>query len=121
MREFFVENAQHWIQEYHLDGLRLDATHGLIDDSPRHVVAELAARVRAAASDRPLLLMAEDDRNLTSIVRPPEEGGWGLDAVWADDLHHHLRRHSAGDNDGYYEDFSGSTTDIKSPSLAAPV
>jgi maltooligosyltrehalose trehalohydrolase len=111
VREFLIENAQHWVQEYHLDGLRLDATHGLIDDSPRHFVAELAARLRAASPDRSLLL-AEDDRNLTSIVGPPEEGGWGLDAVWADDLHHHLRRHTAGDTDGYYQDFSGATTDI---------
>jgi len=112
VREFFIENALHWLHEYHIDGLRLDATHGLIDDSPRHLVAEIAARVRASIPDRTVLLIAEDDRNLATIVRPPEDGGWGLDAVWADDLHHHVRRLSAGDRDGYYEDYSSSLTDI---------
>ena len=112
VRDFFIENALHWLHEYHLDGLRLDATHGLLDGSPRHVVAELAARVRAAIRDRTILLIAEDDRNLAAIVRPPGDGGWGLDAVWADDFHHHTRRLSAGDRDGYYEDFSGTLADI---------
>ena len=112
VRAFFIENALHWLHEYHVDGLRLDATHGLIDDSPRHLVAEIAARARASIPDRTVLLIAEDDRNLATIVRPPEDGGWGLDAVWADDLHHHLRRLSAGDRDGYYEDYSGSLADI---------
>lgn len=112
VREFFIENALHWVHEYHLDGLRLDATHGLVDDSTRHFVAELTERVRTATPGRPLLLIAEDDRNLVTLVRPLDDGGWGLDAVWADDLHHHLRRHTAGDNDGYYADYSGATTDI---------
>ena len=112
VREFFIENALHWLHEYHLDGLRLDATHGLIDDSPRHFVAELASRARASLPERTILLMAEDERNLASIVRSEEEGGWGLDAVWADDFHHHVRRRTAGDRDGYYEDFSGTAVDI---------
>ena len=112
VREFFIENALHWLHEYHFDGLRLDATHGLIDDSPRHFAAELAGRARASVQDRSVLLIAEDDRNLPSIVRSPAEGGWGLDAVWADDFHHHLRRLSAGDRDGYYEDYSGVVADI---------
>jgi maltooligosyltrehalose trehalohydrolase len=84
----------------------------LIDDSPRHFVAELAARARAALPERTILLIAEDERNLAAIVRSQDGGGWGLDAVWADDLHHHLRRRAAGDSDGYYEDFSGSIADI---------
>jgi maltooligosyltrehalose trehalohydrolase len=112
VREFFIENALHWLHEYHFDGLRLDATHGLIDDSPRHFVAELAGRARASVPNRTTLLIAEDDRNLATIVRRQGEGGWGLDAVWADDFHHHIRRHAAGDRDGYYEDYSGTTGDI---------
>jgi maltooligosyltrehalose trehalohydrolase len=112
VRHFFTENALHWLHEYHFDGLRLDATHDLVDDSPRHFVAELSARVRASIPDRSVLLIAEDDRNMTAIVRAPGEGGWGLDAVWADDFHHHTRRLAAGDSDGYYEDFSGSVADI---------
>jgi maltooligosyltrehalose trehalohydrolase len=112
VREFFIENALHWLHEYHFDGLRLDATHGLIDDSPEHFAAELAARVRASLPHRRVLLVAEDERNLSTIVRPPEDGGWGLDAVWADDFHHQVRRLAAGDRDGYYEDFTGTIEDL---------
>lgn len=112
VREFFIENALHWLHEYHVDGLRLDAVHGLLDDSPRHFVGELAARVRASIPHRIVLLIAEDERNLAAIVRPPDDGGWGLDAVWADDFHHQVRRLAAGDSDGYYQDFSGSLADL---------
>jgi maltooligosyltrehalose trehalohydrolase len=111
VREFFVENAQHWVHEYHLDGLRLDACRALFDSSPRHLLAELQAQVREAAAPRPVLVIAEDSRNLASVVQPETEGGWGLDAVWADDLHHQLRVGLAGDRDGYYRDFTGSLED----------
>src|SRR5690606_19474462 len=110
--EFLVQNAVHWVREYHLDGLRLDATHALFDESPRHVLAEIAAAARAAAPDRRVLVIAEDHRNLASMVRPESLGGLGLDAVWADDLHHQLRRALAGDRDGYFRDFTGSAGDV---------
>ena len=112
VREFFIENALHWVHEYHVDGLRLDATHWLLDDSTPHFAADLAARVRESVTDRDVLLVAEDERNLAAIVRRPEDGGWGMDAVWADDFHHHVRRRSAGDRDGYYQDYSGSIADL---------
>ena len=112
VREFFFDNALHWIQEYHLDGLRLDATHALIDEGPKHFLEELGERVRAAVTDRTVLLIAEDDRNLAAIVTPQKDGGWGLDAVWADDFHHHVRRLTSGDADGYFQDFSGSPENI---------
>jgi maltooligosyltrehalose trehalohydrolase len=112
VREYFFENACHWLHEYHLDGLRLDATHALHDDGPRHFLAELTSRVRATLPGRNVLLIAEDHRNLAGMARPESEGGWGLDAVWADDFHHELRRGLAGDRDGYFKDFSGSTADI---------
>jgi maltooligosyltrehalose trehalohydrolase len=111
-RLFFIENALHWLHEYHFDGLRLDATHALMDDSPRHFLRELRDRVDASIPDRTVLLVAEDDRNLATIVRRPSEGGWGLDAVWADDFHHQARRLAAGDRDGYFQDFSGSAADL---------
>ncbi len=111
VRDFFVENAVRWLEEYHLDGLRLDATHALVDDGPRHLLAELQSRAREAVA-RPLLLIAEDHRNLASMLRPESEGGWGLDAVWADDFHHELRRALAGDHEGYYADFTGSAADV---------
>lgn len=112
VRAFFIDNALHWIHEYHLDGLRLDATHALVDESPRHFLAELADRVHGSVGDRPVLLVAEDHRNLAHMVRPSAEGGWGLDAVWADDFHHQVRRLTAGDHDGHYRDFTGTIADL---------
>ena len=112
VREFFIENALHWVHEYHMDGLRLDATHAIHDDSARHILAELTARVKASVAARHVHLIAEDHRNLATMVMPPEEFGWGLDAVWADDFHHQMRRLLAGDRDGYYRDFTGTTVDL---------
>lgn len=114
VRRFLIENAQHWVHEYHIDGLRLDATHDLVDDSPRHFVAELASAVRAARRDPPVCLVAEDDRNLAAIVQTAEQGGWNLDGVWADDFHHEVCRLLAGDDEGYYRDYSGATEAIAS-------
>ncbi|MBI3048523.1 MAG: malto-oligosyltrehalose trehalohydrolase [Acidobacteria bacterium] len=112
VRAFFVENALHWLHEYHVDGLRLDATHALADDSPRHFLAELAEQVRRSVTGREVLLITEDERNLVTIVRPTADGGWGLDAVWADDFHHQVRVMTAGDRDGYYADYSRSIADL---------
>jgi maltooligosyltrehalose trehalohydrolase len=110
VREFFIGNALHWLAEYHLDGLRLDATHAILDDGPVHVLGELAERAHAL---RPrALVIAEDDRNEARLVRPASDGGLGLDGVWADDLHHALRRRVAGDRDGYFADFTGSSEEI---------
>lgn len=112
VRRFFIENALHWIHEYHMDGIRLDATHAMQDDGPRHFLAELAECVHQAASGRRLHVIAEDHRNLAAMIAPPDQGGWGLDAVWADDFHHQMRRLLAGDREGYYRDFAGTTADI---------
>jgi len=112
VRAFFIENACHWVHEYHLDGLRLDATHALIDESPKPLVAELAGRVKATTAGRRVLVVAEDHRNLNDMLRPAEAGGWGLDGVWADDLHHQFRRRLAGDDEAYFRDFTGTTADI---------
>ncbi len=113
VRAFFIENALHWIHEYHIDGLRLDATHAIVDDSPTHFLKELAQTVHARGrTSRPALLIAEDDDNDHRIIRPADEGGYGLDAVWADDFHHQVRRLTAGDDDGYFRDFSGTPEDL---------
>jgi maltooligosyltrehalose trehalohydrolase len=97
----------HWLHEYHVDGFRLDATHALEDESPQHFLDELRAHVRDASPDA--LLIAEDERKAPELLRPPARGGWGLDAVWADDFHHHLRRLVAGDHEGYFARYSGTT------------
>ncbi len=112
VRDFFIANASHWVREYHMDGLRLDATHALLDESRDHFLAELARRVRAVVPDRQIVLIAEDHRNLAHIVRSEGAGGWGLDAVWADDFHHQVRRGLAGDCEGYYRDYSGAVADL---------
>lgn len=112
VREFFIENALHWVHEYHADGLRLDATHAIADESRRHFLAELAARVRESAAGRRVLVVAEDHRNLSRMLKSESDGGWDVDAVWADDFHHECRRLLAGDLDGYYRDFSGRTEDL---------
>jgi maltooligosyltrehalose trehalohydrolase len=114
VRRFFIENAIRWLEEYHFDGLRLDATERLIDESEPHLLAELTDEVRRAMDGcgREIQLIAEDHRNLAHIVRPVAQGGWGLDAVWADDFHHNIRRHLAGDDDGYFTDFPGHTEEL---------
>ncbi len=111
VRAFFVENALYWAHEFHVDALRLDATHAIIDESARPIPAEIAARVHETTRGR-TLVVAEDHRNLASMLRPAREGGWDLDAVWADDFHHVCRRFLAGDADGYFRDYSGSIDDI---------
>jgi len=110
VRGFLIENALHWIHEYHVDGLRLDATHALIDERPVHFLAELRERV-AAAAPRPVILIAEDERNLAAIAEPAPRG-YGLDAVWADDFHHQMRVALTGDRDGYFANFSGRADDL---------
>ena len=112
VQEFFIENALHWLHEYHIDGLRLDATHTLRDETPPHFLEVLAERIHDSAPGRWVPLIAEDYRNLNFMIRPREEGGWGLDGVWADDFHHQMRRLLAGDDEGYYRDYSGTTADL---------
>jgi len=112
VREFFIENARHWVHEYHIDGLRLDATFAIADDGPRHFLAELTERVRESRPGRRVLVVAEDHRNLNWMLKPEDDGGWGLDAVWADAFHHQCRRLLAGDSEGYYRDYSGRTDDV---------
>jgi maltooligosyltrehalose trehalohydrolase len=114
VRDYVCENALHWIREYHMDGLRLDATQVISDDSPRHIVAALAGAVRAHLQDykRQVHIIAEDSRNQAAILAPENAGGWELDGVWSDDFHHHVRHRLAGDTDGYYVDFDGSNESI---------
>ncbi|MBI4863728.1 MAG: malto-oligosyltrehalose trehalohydrolase [Candidatus Riflebacteria bacterium] len=113
VRDFFVHNALHWLHDYRVDGLRLDATHSIIDRSKRHILREIADRVRSTLpAGRSVLMIAEDSSNDEKLVRPRRRGGYGLDAVWADDLHHQIRVALAGDRDGYYIDYSGTVTDI---------
>lgn len=107
VRRFVIDNAAAWLADYRVDGLRLDAVHAIVDDSARHVLEELATEVDALSAHvrRPLTLIAETDLNDTRFVRPPDSGGYGLDAAWADEWHHALHAALTGDTTGYYEDF----------------
>jgi maltooligosyltrehalose trehalohydrolase len=108
VRRFIVENAIYWLREYHLDGLRLDAVQTIKDDSPQHIVAEIAARAHqfGAAAHRTIVVTVETDENQPRYVLPSQQGGYAADAIWSDDFHHALHVLLTGENRGYYQDFA---------------
>jgi malto-oligosyltrehalose trehalohydrolase len=113
VRDFFIHNALYWIEEFHLDGLRLDAVHAIIDDSPRHLLTELAERVRAAAPDRHVHLIVEDEGNhATRLARDAAGRPRPYTAQWNDDVHHVLHVAATGESSGYYADYAGDTTKL---------
>ncbi|HEY6084735.1 MAG TPA: malto-oligosyltrehalose trehalohydrolase, partial [Nitrospira sp.] len=114
VRDFVVQNACYWINEYRLDGLRLDAVHAIYDDSPVHILAELSQQARAAADGRSIILFAECESQLIQSIRPVEEGGWGLDGVWSDDFHHICRVALTGRSEAYYSDYRGTAQELLS-------
>ena len=109
VREFLIQNALHWLDNYRMDGLRLDATHAMFDSRPTHFLAELAQRCREFEREkgRRVLLIAESDRNAPRLVQPSALGGMGMDAVWSDDFHHSAHTLFTGEGDGYYMDYGG--------------
>lgn len=109
VRSFVIDNALMWLRDYGFDGLRLDAVHAIYDSRARHLLEELSQRVRGLeeTENRPLVLIAESDLNDPRMVRPTEIGGYGLDAHWADELHHTIHVFLTGENNGYYSDFGG--------------
>ena len=108
VRRLLLDNALHWLREYRFDGLRLDATHAIHDHSETHWLAELSAAVDALDGP-PRLLIAEDDRNDARLLLPRAAGGYGLDAVWADDLHHQFHVLLTGEIYGYYAPFGATS------------
>ena len=107
VREFIIHNALMWFAEFHIDALRLDAVHALHDRSEPHLLAELSCRVDELSIDlgRPLTLIAESDLNDPVMITPRDEGGYGLDGQWDDDVHHALHAAITGERQGYYVDF----------------
>jgi maltooligosyltrehalose trehalohydrolase len=113
VRKLAIDNARYWLDEYHADGLRLDATHAIFDRSERHVLAELTQTVRGSLSPgRQIVLIAETGENDVRYLKSVDEGGFGFDAVYADDFHHALRRYLAGDHEGYYADYAGTLEEV---------
>jgi maltooligosyltrehalose trehalohydrolase len=112
VRAFFVENAGYWIDEYHFDGLRLDATQSIHDASPRHVIVDFGERARAAAGKRSIVLVSENEPQLTDLIRPIDGGGYGLDALWNDDFHHSARVALTGRAEAYYSSTHGTPQEL---------
>jgi maltooligosyltrehalose trehalohydrolase len=107
VRSYILDNAEMWLRDYHVDGLRLDAVHALVDPSPVHLLAELSSRVDELSLElrRPLTLIAESDLNDPIVFTRRQAGGHGLDAQWSDDFHHALHVALTGETTGYYNDF----------------
>jgi maltooligosyltrehalose trehalohydrolase len=112
VREFFIGNAGYWIDEYHFDGLRIDATQQIFDRSPEYIVAAIGRRVREAAGDRTTFVTAENEPQLARLVRPLDKGGYGLDAIWNDDFHHSAKVALTGRREAYYSDYSGRAVEF---------
>lgn len=109
VRRFFVDNALSWLRDYHVDGLRLDAVHAIVDTSAVHLLEQIGLEVEelSAAVGRPLWLIAESDLNDPRVINRREVGGYGMDAQWSDDFHHALHAVLTGEKAGYYADFGG--------------
>ena len=112
VREFFIANAGYWIDEFHIDGLRIDAVHAIVDDSSDHILAAICRRVREAAAGRKTLVVAENEHQDPRLLRPIEQGGYGLDAAWNDDFHHAARVAMTGHAEYYYSDYQGTPQEL---------
>jgi maltooligosyltrehalose trehalohydrolase len=113
VREFFATNAAYWIDEFHLDGLRLDATHSIVDDSPdEHILAVISRAARRSAGSRSIVLVSENEKQEAHQARQTDRGGCGLDMLWNDDFHHSARVALTGRNVGYYSDYRGSPQEL---------
>jgi maltooligosyltrehalose trehalohydrolase len=114
VRDFFLTNAAYWIDEFHLDGLRLDATQSMYDASPDPITAAITRRVREAARGRSTLVIAENEPQDARLLRPPGKGGFGLDAAWNDDFHHSARVAAVGRTEAYLSDYRGTPQELVS-------
>jgi len=108
VRDHFIQNASYWIDEYHLDGLRLDAVQGIHDDSSEHVVAAVTTAARQAARDRSIIVVVENERQESFTMHAPSDGGYGVDAAWNDDFHHSAYVVLTGRSEAYFSDHRGT-------------
>jgi maltooligosyltrehalose trehalohydrolase len=117
VREFVLANAGYWVDEFHLDGLRVDATQALFDEaetSARHIVAEIAGRIRGGADGRRALVVGESEPQRAGLLRPVDRGGYGYDMLWSDDFHHVGVVAATGTREGYYHDYLGTPQEFVS-------
>src|SRR5438477_7858545 len=107
MREFFIAYARYWIEEFHFDWFRFDATQSIHDKSDEYIVGAIGRAARQAAREREVVLVAENERQETKLVRPQADGGDDLDGLWNDDWHHTAMVALTGRNEAYYSDYTG--------------
>src|SRR5947207_9047693 len=107
VREFFITNARYWIEEFHFDGFRFDATQSIFDSSEEYIIGTIGRAARAAAGERSIVLFAENERQEAKMVRTREQGGDDLDGLWNDDWHHAAIVALTGRNEAYYSDYTG--------------
>jgi maltooligosyltrehalose trehalohydrolase len=112
VRDFYTANAAYWIDEFHLDGLRLDATQSIHDSSSEHVIAAITRSAREAAGRRSLYIVAENEPQHMVIVRSRSEGGYGADSLWNDDFHHSAMVALTGRSEAYYTDYRGRPQEL---------
>jgi maltooligosyltrehalose trehalohydrolase len=107
VRDYFIANAGYWMEEFHFDGFRFDATQNIYDHSPDHILAAIAREVRTVAKGRETILVGENEPQHVKLVQSPERGGYGFDALWNDDFHHSAMVAMTGRNEAYYTDYLG--------------
>jgi maltooligosyltrehalose trehalohydrolase len=112
VREFFITNGCYWIDEFHFDGFRFDATQNIVDSSSEYLVGAIGRAARLAAGDRSIILVAENEPQDTKLVRPRSEGGDDLDGLWNDDLHHSALVALTGCHEAYYSDYRGRPQEL---------
>ena len=114
VREFVTANARYWIEEFHLDGLRLDATQNIYDDSKDHILAAITRSVREAAGKRKTIVVGENEPQEIQLIEPPDKGGYGIDGLWNDDFHHTAIVALTSRNEAYYTDYLGTPQELLS-------
>jgi len=113
-RSYVLQNAAYWIRDFHFDGLRLDATQDVKDDSEPHVLAEVVRTAREAAAGRRILITSENEPQEPHMLRAPVAGGYGMDALWNDDFHHSVSVALTGRSEAYYSDYTGNAQELVS-------
>jgi maltooligosyltrehalose trehalohydrolase len=114
VREYVTWNAAYWIEEYHFDGIRADATQDIFDDSSTHILSEITSAVRHAVRGRETIIIAENEPQQVKLILPPERGGYGMDGMWNDDFHHSAVVALTGKKEAYYTDYKGSVQELLS-------
>ncbi len=112
VREFFLANIRMWIDEYHLDGVRIDAMQAFDDDSPTHILLDLSRAARAAAGGRKIIVAGESEPQRAELFRPAADGGCEIDAQWNDDFHHAAMVRLTGRAEAYYSDYRGTSEEF---------